>query len=414
MKNHITFFATFMMLLVFVPKMKAEEVYFLVGQKVNGVVGNFNVYEGKHPMTQVSGNIFKIDIDPTKSDNDIRFYIGLKNANKTLCPYKDDLEIDIHDTFLEEKECDITPTNDVRSWKIKYDAGTYFTIYADISEGNTRVWIESTKKEEVLTRCVDKYIRTYSSQYDMVPLNNDVKIYTAYRYTPPTHNGVYEEGTLEMRELKYIPKNMGVVLIGSEENISGSGETRNFALLKRTDAPETDYRNVWTKASNYENDEWNNFLVPTVEADPNLGNTMVNEAGEIIYRYYGLSNYHRTKYYADNQTGDDYIGFFRLTEDGESHANKAYLSLPASRDVKGGEFGYIDYNAHFAGAVDPNNPALAKMRIIFDDEANHVTEIKNIDLEKNQDNAFYTLQGVKVAQPTKGFYIHNGKKIVLK
>ena len=179
MKNHITFFATFMMLLVFVPKMKAEEVYFLVGQKVNGVVGNFNVYEGKHPMTQVSGNIFKIDIDPTKSDNDIRFYIGLKNANKTLCPYKDDLEIDIHDTFLEEKECDITPTNDVRSWKIKYDAGTYFTIYADISEGNTRVWIESTKKEEVLTRCVDKYIRTYSSQYDMVPLNNDVKIYTA-------------------------------------------------------------------------------------------------------------------------------------------------------------------------------------------------------------------------------------------
>ena len=414
MKNHITFFATFMMLLVFVPKMKAEEVYFLVGQKVNGVVGNLNVYEGKHPMTQVSGNIFKIDIDPTKSDNDIRFYIGLKNANKTLCPYKADLEININDTFLEENECAITSTNDVRSWKIKYDAGTYFTIYADISEDKTRVWIESTKKEEVLTWCVDKYIRTYSSLYDMVPLNNDVKIYTAYRYTLPTHNGVYEEGTLEMRELKYIPKNMGVVLIGSEENISGSGETRNFALLKRTDAPDADYRNVWTKAANYVGDEWNNFLVPTVEAVNNLGNTKVNEAGEIIYRYYGLSNYHRTKYYADNQTGDDYIGFFRLTEDGKSYANKAYLSLPASPDVKGGEFGYIDYNGHFAGAVDPNNPALAKMRIIFDDEANHVTEIKNIDLEKNQDNAFYTLQGVKVAQPTKGFYIHNGKKIVLK
>ena len=52
--------------------------------------------------------------------------------------------------------------------------------------------------------------------------------------------------------------------------------------------------------------------------------------------------------------------------------------------------------------------------IIHDDalEGDYVTEIKNIDLKKNQDNAFYTLQGVKVAQPTKGIYIHNGKKIV--
>lgn len=33
---------------------------------------------------------------------------------------------------------------------------------------------------------------------------------------------------------------------------------------------------------------------------------------------------------------------------------------------------------------------------------------------KSADKAYYTLQGVKVIRPTKGIYIHGGKKIVIK
>lgn len=33
---------------------------------------------------------------------------------------------------------------------------------------------------------------------------------------------------------------------------------------------------------------------------------------------------------------------------------------------------------------------------------------------KSVDKAYYTLQGVKVLRPTKGIYIHGGKKIVIK
>ena len=38
----------------------------------------------------------------------------------------------------------------------------------------------------------------------------------------------------------------------------------------------------------------------------------------------------------------------------------------------------------------------------------------NTNVVKVDDNTWYTIQGVRVAQPTKGVYIHNGKKVVIK
>ena len=32
----------------------------------------------------------------------------------------------------------------------------------------------------------------------------------------------------------------------------------------------------------------------------------------------------------------------------------------------------------------------------------------------DNDNAYYTLQGVRVSNPSKGVYIHNGKKIIVR
>lgn len=43
-----------------------------------------------------------------------------------------------------------------------------------------------------------------------------------------------------------------------------------------------------------------------------------------------------------------------------------------------------------------------------------VTAIKNVETSATADGAYYTLQGVKVEKPTKGIYVHNGKKVVIK
>lgn len=272
-----------------------------------------------------------------------------------------------------------------------------------------------------LTYRAGKFIRTYSNNVAMDIIDPNVKVYEAYKYTMPKLDqvdNIYSQGTLELRQLNYIPANMGVVLIGTVPDTEAGkytdGAKLNFSISKRTEKSaekDEDYVKVWTKADDYENQPWNNFLEPTVEANNHLGNAKVDDKG-IAYRYFGLGNYHRTKYYSETNTGADYIGFFRFTENGVSGANKAYLSLPAREDVKGADFGCITYNGQLIGTGDT---ALAKMMLVFDDETSGVTEIKNVEVKnQNNDNAYYTLQGIKVLKPTKGIFIHNGKKIVIK
>lgn len=291
----------------------------------------------------------------------------------------------------------------------------------------SRYTISETKVIKMpFTYCVGKFIRTYSNNVAMTPVDDNVKVYEAYRYKKPENAGdplSERMGTVYLRQLKYIPANVGVVLVGKVPKGSFSdGDKLDFSLMEApAEMPlEGDnYTAVWTKADEYAGQEWNNYLKPTVMAIDNLGNADTDADGKILHRFFGLANFHSTNYYKQNGTGDDYIGFFRLTQNGRSDANKAYLSIPANAVVDGGvgkKFGYIDFNGQFLGnETDLNNQSLAKMAIVFDDEDNggsttSITEVKpNI---KDGNASFYTLQGVKVSRPVKGVYIHNGKKFI--
>lgn len=293
----------------------------------------------------------------------------------------------------------------------------------------SRYTISGTKVIKMpFTRRVGKFIRTYSNSVAMAPVDDNVKVYEAYMYgTPVNAENPQSQGTVYLRQLKYIPANMGVVLVGKQpaEGTFKDGDKLNFSLKEApAEMPlEGDnYTAVWTKADEYvaKGDKWNNYLKPTVTPIDKLGNADTDNNGNIAHRYFGLANFHSTKYYKENKTGDDYIGFFRLTQNGRSGANKAYLSIPANADVDGGvgaTYGYIDFNGQFLGneTDDPKNPSLAKVAIVFDDEddggsTTTVTEVKPNSTDA--DASFYTLQGVKVSGPVKGVYIHNGKKFI--
>ena len=292
----------------------------------------------------------------------------------------------------------------------------------------SRYTISETKVIKMpFTYCVGKFIRTYSNNVAMAPVDDNVKVYEAYRYKKPENAGdplSQRMGTVYLRQLKYIPANMGVVLVGEvpEGESFSDYATLNFSLREApAEMPlEGDnYTAVWTKADEYAGQEWNNYLKPTVTAIDNLGNADTDADGKILHRFFGLANFHSTNYYKQYQTGDDYIGFFRLTQNGRSEANKAYLSIPANGAVDGGvgaKFGYIDFNGQFLGnETDLNNQSLAKMAIVFDDEddggsTTAITEVKPNSTDGNA--SFYTLQGVKVSRPVKGVYIHNGKKFI--
>lgn len=293
----------------------------------------------------------------------------------------------------------------------------------------SRYTISGTKVIKMpFTRRVGKFIRTYSNSVAMAPVDDNVKVYEAYRYKKPENAGdplSERMGTVYLRQLKYIPANMGVVLVGKQpaEGTFKDGDKLNFSLKEApTEMPlEGDnYTAVWTKADEYDGQEWNNYLKPTVTANDKLGNADTDADGKILHRYFGLANFHSTNYYKQYQTGDDYIGFFRLTQNGRSGANKAYLSIPANTVVDNGvgaKFGYIDFNGQFLGneTDDPKNPSFVKVAIVFDDEddggsTTTVTEVKPNSTDA--DASFYTLQGVKVSGPVKGVYIHNGKKFI--
>lgn len=304
-------------------------------------------------------------------------------------------------------------------WRIKF----YPEIGKDKKDASYYT-ISGTKVVKMpFTYRVGRFIRTYSNSVAMEPAKDNVKVYAAYKYgTPANPENPKSQGKVYLRQLKYIPANMGVVLVGEvPAGEYSDGNKVDFYLKEKTDEFVDKYEDLWTKAAQYTNDKWNNYLKPTVSAIDKLGNADTDENGNIAHRYFGLGNFHSTKYYQDNQTGKDYIGFFRLTQDGRSGANKAYLSIPANKTVDSGvgaTYGYIDYNGQFLGnGTDdaPNNPSLAKVAIVFDDEddggsTTTVTEVKPNSTDA--DASFYTLQGVKVSGPVKGVYIHNGKKFI--
>ena len=293
----------------------------------------------------------------------------------------------------------------------------------------------SESKDIYLTYRKDSFIRTYSNDKPMNPVDDNVKIYEVYRYKKPDGgdaNNIYKKGTVYLRRLKYVPANVGVVLIGeAPAGTYTDGQKEAFSLLERTEEsvkPDGDYREVWTKSDEYiaANDQWNNYLVPTVKAVNDLGNAKV-ESGKITYRYFGLGNYYRTNYHTslgNADTQEDYIGFFRLTANGKSGANKAYLSIPANAEVGNGvgaTYGFIGYNGQLLGNEYDDNESImpaqfAKMALVFDDlvDGNETTGIKELETEKMNNNKYYNLQGIEIAHPVKGIYIHNGKKVIVK
>ena len=354
-------------------------------------------------------------------------YDGADDADHS-CMADDPNDVQFRQTAREDEEG--TPNKKDILWNRPAGIWT-IRFYPELDKDGkdiSRYTISETKVIKMpFTYCVGKFIRTYSNNVAMAPVDDNVKVYEAYRYGKPENSeNPQSQGTVYLRQLKYIPANMGVVLVGEvPEGESFSDDDKLDFSLKEA-APEDmleegdNYKAVWTKADDYAGQEWNNYLQPTVTANDNLGNADTDTDGKILHRFFGLANFHSTNYYKENHTGDDYIGFFRLTPNGKSGANKAYLSIPANTVVDGGvgaKFGYIDFNGQFLGneTDDPNNKSLAKMAIVFDDEddggsTTTVTEVK--PNSKDGDASFYTLQGVKVSRPVKGVYIHNGKKFI--
>lgn len=426
----------------------------------DGVVGSWFLKDAKEMTYNNKLDCWECTITTVKdesADNKFRFIANRKWKNnwgenstdeseQARVPYYDETKKGHEASLKDPNELGFTKNGTERAGE-----GTYGDIIFNRPAGNwiIRLYIRTLQttdgnfvvrhactitesKDIYLTYLTGKFIRTYSNDKPMDPVNNNVKIYEVYKVNTEGGNAdnIYAKGTVYLRQLKYVPAYVGVVLIGEAPagKTYKEREKLKFSLLERTEEsvkPGDDYCQVWTKYDDYKEDKWNNYLVPTVEAVNDLGNAKV-ENGEITYRYFGLHHYYSTKSHISLGATDkqpDYIGFFRLTAKGRSGANKAYLSIPANAEVGdgvGGKYGYIDFNGQLLGNQYEDESTVpakyANMALVFDDmvDGNETTGIKELETEKMNNNKYYNLQGIEVAHPVKGIYIHNGKKVIVK
>lgn len=226
--------------------------------------------------------------------------------------------------------------------------------------------------------------------------------------------------------------------------------------------------------ANWENNYVKNYLEPILSADGSAVPIKPYEKvdGVVTFRNFALGRYSSTDYFTKTGLDKDennYVGFFRMKPQSYK-SGYAYLRLaPGEFDAAdGGEIlvkpdtqkdldkGILSYSCEYkltdgkvfdaADAVGTNtNPkgwwnasatpvgfywaeysmswgdrtkqfggsAAAKYFGEFEDDTDGIVKLV-VPADNISDGEYYTLQGVKVAHPTKGVYIHNGKKVVIK
>ncbi len=155
-----------------------------------------------------------------------------------------------------------------------------------------------------------------------------------------------------------------------------------------------------------------NYMYPTKGDEVTIGPTE-KSGNTITYRIFGLLK---------TTTSGVVPQFSRAKVGTKLGDHRAYLRLPADvfhwRDEKNGSSQDATGNDV---VVDTRANAYSKISLFFDEDIEELgggiatAIINSIEEDMYKNDSFYTLQGVKVAKPTtKGVYIHNGKKILIK
>lgn len=303
--------------------------------------------------------------------------------------------------------------------KVKDPKYKYYVVRFNVTTSTYRL-IFYEENPVIIKRSKNKFIRTFSSNANWaLPADGKVKAYVVHSFKEYTEEDaptgeLKSQGVMCLREIKYIPAEMGVVLVGN-----GTAETEDditVNLVSKWDGFVDNKEQLWVK--NYSGEKFNNYLVglPTDGADITEGNY---DEGNHCYvdRNFALNWFSNTKtgkkLIAEGAGIHDYLGFFRLK--GKINKEYAYLKLPKS---------VVDYNLQLTGSEMDDDVVVktqdAKLSpnfaMAFDTDFGTVSGINSLsNTKKNVNNSCYTLQGVKVQRPTApGLYIMNGKKVIVK
>lgn len=130
----------------------------------------------------------------------------------------------------------------------------------------------------------------------------------------------------------------------------------------------------------------------------------------------GLENHSSVTITYDATNASDKELLYVLSPESKTQAQVNYaIAIPGQTTIKSGERIEIPYTEDGYIAVKvKKGMVISEIKIKYYNGVNDTTSIENVNAAAETDGEWYNMQGVRVAQPVKGVYIHNGKKVVVK
>lgn len=136
--------------------------------------------------------------------------------------------------------------------------------------------------------------------------------------------------------------------------------------------------------------EQGSYKVPVIEeSDDNTLNLLVGTLEKVTVN---SEDDTYTNYKFTVKAGETEPGFYKFADNSTLSANKAYLHIPT--------------------AWLPSTSDAKNVRMWFEDE--EATGIDEINTNRPDSDTIYDMQGRRVKNPSKGMYIVNGKKMIIK
>jgi hypothetical protein len=324
-----------------------------------------------------------------------------------------------------------------------YGEGNVDGYYHDPNGGNTKYapangWqqfakIESKREIEITGNVYMTYSTAtpYSLPKGIVAFR-----VTDYKYAVKNAKGYDTNGTLILKAIDQVPTETGMLLISTSDyviktsDVNANPNVQSVFYFGDPDGEPDKYHYTMGKAG----DATSNYLAPAVHGiavGPVSQDNPDAETGAINVN--GRPFTHRN--FAMHKTSHQFVRLTHCT----MPDNRAFLSLPITKfdnPDEGPEEGptptqtLAGKDISLYDGYDPyTTEAGAKASLVFDYDVEKygmiwplikdnnlgiTTGIKNVNVETVQEG-IYTLQGVKVSAPsTKGIYIVNGKKVIIK
>lgn len=306
-------------------------------------------------------NIFFVDKNQTGTElSTKRFGLDAANFNGMYNEFLDGQHIYVRKSVKENAEDTWGQYKDKLKYQIPLNpVGTNLTTLSrefdvDLSENN---WNEQTKSPNAIAfitgykHPVTEYVKDDKGEL----IKNEDGSYKTNIYYQVHMESINvnngEDGVQGNGNGTFIPKNTGVLI----KNVNGTGLSGFTYQIYDGDA------------------------LGAASTD-NLMRAVVEREGTMQKYNYLLTN-------------DDKLHMLSKSDTRTVNVHESYMVLPEEAQTAG-----------------------AKLRIIFgDDENSSTTGIEDIVADTQMDNeAYYTLQGIKVEHPISGIYIHAGKKVVVK